>query len=152
MSDRSPMFVRAGEGDSFSILGGDVVTIKVSGAQTGEAFALVETFCPPGGGPPPHVHDREDETFYVVQGEFAFHTPTGVVKSGPGGVVHLPRGLPHYFRNIGSEPGTLVIAVHPAGFERFVEEFSSVPADLPPDMDRIGAIAAKYGITFAPMF
>lgn len=59
--------VPAGQGSTFHILGGDVVTIKLTGQETGGAFALLETVTPPGAGPPPHVHHREDETFYVLE-------------------------------------------------------------------------------------
>ena len=63
----------AGEGRSIWVVG-DRYTIKASGNDTGGAFAMIEAIVPHGNGPPPHIHSREDEAFYVLEGELQFHT------------------------------------------------------------------------------
>jgi quercetin dioxygenase-like cupin family protein len=62
----------AGEGRSSWVVG-DRYTIKCSGNDTSGAYALMEAFVPPGGGPPPHFHSREAEAFYILDGELQFH-------------------------------------------------------------------------------
>lgn len=88
----------------------------------------------------------------MLAGRFEFRTPSGAVRTGPGGVVHAPRDIPHYFRNVGDSPGRLLVTAHPAGFERFIEEFSRIPSDGPPDPAQMAAVGARYGIEFLPDF
>src|SRR5437763_14005735 len=76
--------LNAGEGKAYWVVG-DLYTILASGADTGGAYALIHATVPPGGGPPPHVHRREDEAFYVLGGEVAFHADGRDVGAGAGG-------------------------------------------------------------------
>jgi quercetin dioxygenase-like cupin family protein len=61
--------LQAGKGRAVWVVG-DHYTVKCSGEDTGGAFTLIEVLVPPGSGPPPHIHRREDEMFYVLAGEF----------------------------------------------------------------------------------
>jgi quercetin dioxygenase-like cupin family protein len=108
----------------------------------------------PGGGSPPHVHSREDETFYVVEGEFEFLVAGAPIRLKAGEHLFAPRDVPHNFRNVGSEPGKMIITATPAGLENFFSEIgtklsSRDDAPVPPspdDIARLVATAPKYGL------
>ena len=93
---------------------GTTSTRKVSGAQTGGAFALLEAVVPPGGGPP-HIHDAEDETFIILQGEIALTTPAGTSTAAVGTVVPVPKGTLHSYATVGAEPVRMLFLYVPAG-------------------------------------
>jgi mannose-6-phosphate isomerase-like protein (cupin superfamily) len=103
---------------------------------------------PPKGGPPLHVHEREDELFYVVEGHYLFQCGDQSVQVSQGGLVYLPKGIPHGFRNIGSTPGVLLNTITPGGFEQFFAEIDELPKDQPLDREKVNAIAAEYGPSF----
>lgn len=131
-----------------------LATVHVRGEETGGAMAIVEMLAPAGSMPPLHVHSREDETFYVMEGEMEFYVGnTAPVRVGAGGCAVAPRGVPHSFKVTSDEPTRLLVVATPAGFEDFVDEVSDPapqntlpPADAPPDMGRIMAAAEKAGI------
>jgi quercetin dioxygenase-like cupin family protein len=143
-----PKHLPADQSRTFHLFGGDQVTIKLTGKETDGAYTLIETVTPPGMGPPPHVHTREEETFCIVKGELEFTIRGKTIRPNPGDVLIAPKGLPHVFRNIGQTPAKLMIVCRPAGFEHFVEEFAQVPPDGAPDFPRMAAIAARHGIEF----
>jgi quercetin dioxygenase-like cupin family protein len=119
---------------------GDLVTFKISGEDAAGAFTLGEEIIPPQGGPPPHTHTREDETFYVLEGELEFVVGGRTISAAAGSVVYGPRGIVHSFRNVVSTPSRMVVIITPAGLEEFFEEVGepvtdpSSPPDGPPDM------------------
>ena len=80
---------------------GDLYRFLVTGAETGGAYFAMEAVVPPGGGPPPHTHAREDETFYVLEGRVDFRLGDERVTAGPGDFVNVPRGRVHNFHNAG---------------------------------------------------
>ncbi len=139
-----------GSGKQFQALG-DQVTVLLSGEQTGGAFTLVEVVTPPGGGPPPHWHTREDECFIVLEGRIELWQD-GVWSEAPGGsVIYLPRGSRHTYRNPGDTPLRMIVKAAPAGFEVFFEQFAEgCNAPGGPDFARLGAIAGEHGIFFVP--
>jgi quercetin dioxygenase-like cupin family protein len=137
-----------GEGRVLRIFGGEVITFKAGTDDTGGAFTLYQTVLPPQGGPPRHVHHREDEAFYVLEGELLFQVGDQELKAGPGTYLWAPRDIPHTFKNTGSTPAKLLVLITPAGFERFMAEFASLPLDQPPDPQKMKVIGAKYGLEF----
>lgn len=145
--------LKPGEGKAVWVVG-DRYTIKTSGAETGGAFALVEALVLPGGGPPPHVHRREDEAFYVLEGELAFHVDGRDIAAGAGAWVTLARGSLHHFKNVSDRPARMLIVVTPAGLERFFLEVGREAGDgdgesmpsTPADIEKLLAIAPQYGI------
>jgi quercetin dioxygenase-like cupin family protein len=141
-------YVAPGGGKTFNVIGGDQITIKVGGEVTEGAFTVIETTTPPHAGPPLHVHDREDESFYVLEGVFEFHIGSSSTRAQAGAFVMAPRRIPHRFQNVGETHGKLLIVCQPAGFEKFVEEFATLPPDQPPDMEKMLALGRKYGIDF----
>ena len=141
------------EGRPISIAG-DLAIIKVGSAETEGRYTLFEYIVLPGGGPPPHVHSREDEAFYVLSGEFLFHLEGQNIHAELGSFIYSPKGALHTFVNIGSVPGRMLILTTPAGLEKFFEEaghpvtdLSAPPSPLTPeDLEKIKSIAPKYGI------
>jgi quercetin dioxygenase-like cupin family protein len=120
--------LRSGEGRSLWVVG-DHYTIKAGGEDTGGAFALIEALVPPGSGPPPHIHQREDEAFYILEGELLFHVDGHDIAAGTGSWITLARGSLHHFKNLGDQPARMLIVVTPAGLERFFEEVGRVAGD-----------------------
>jgi mannose-6-phosphate isomerase-like protein (cupin superfamily) len=95
---------------SYSVVG-DRYTFLITGAETGGAYAVFDCFVPPGSGSPPHLHQREDEAFFVVEGEFEFTVAGERVGVSTGGFMFGRRGVPHNFKNIGSAPGRMIVTV-----------------------------------------
>src|SRR5207248_1646151 len=134
---------------------GDVYRFLATGADTDGKYALFEAVVGPGGGPPPHVHSREEEGFYVLEGEITFTVNGERVVAGAGTFANMPAGTPHAFKNESSKPARMLISVAPAGLERmFLEVGVPLPEGAttasPPTKDEIEkllAVAPGYGIT-----
>jgi len=142
------------EGKAFWIPGEMLVAFRGTGEDTGGAYSLFELTAQPQGGPPPHRH-RDDEGFYVLEGEFEFLCGDVTIGANAGSFVHIPKGTVHTFKNVGTAPGRLLITASPAGpHERFFEEVGEPAADRtsppvpegPPDIERLVAAAATHGI------
>jgi quercetin dioxygenase-like cupin family protein len=154
-TDQSPLHRPAGTGATY--LGpGDVYRFLVTGAETGGAYFAMEAIVAPGGGPPPHIHHREDETFSIVEGECRLLLGDEWITAGVGDLVHVPRGAVHCFRNESTETMRMIVTFTPAGIESFFQEtlqLTQAPtADIPDDIDaiaaRYAAAAPRYGIQF----
>ena len=143
----------AGEGRSIWVTG-DRYTVKCGGNDTGGAYALVEALVPPGNGPPTHIHSREDEAFYVLEGELLFHVDGHSFTATSGAWVTLARGSWHSFQNTGSQPARMLIVVTPAGLENFFLEVGreAIARETEPvaptseDIQKLLQTAPKYGI------
>jgi len=122
--------------------------VKVVGAETADAYAVITLSVAPGGGPPLHAHPG-NETFYVLTGAFAFtqQDATGVstFRAGPGAVVHAPGGAPHRFENVGAGRATMLQVVSPEVVDFLRELGAAFPPGAQPDMERMLALNAKYG-------
>ena len=135
-----------GEGETLNVLGNRCV-VKVGAAQTGGLLMTMESHVDPQAGPPPHVHHREDETFYILEGDFEFRLGDETIRAGAGAFVYAPRGQVHTFRNISpTQQGRLLVTTVPAGIEAFYQRLNALPPG-PPDVARVRAIAQEYGIT-----
>ena len=142
-----------GEGEARWWLGG-LATIKATGEETDGRYTLVEVLEPEGEAPP-HVHHREDEGFWVLEGEVTFEVGEETIKAGPGSFVFGPKGVPHRY-TIESGPARMLFVLSPAGFEEFIYA-SSEPAQertLPPEpegppseaeMEQLATLARQYG-------
>jgi mannose-6-phosphate isomerase-like protein (cupin superfamily) len=104
--------------DGESLPGADAGT-KASAASTGGSLTLVESRIE--GGPPRHVHAREDESFYVLDGTLSVSCGDDVFEAGPRSYVFLPRGVPHHFNTV-SGPATVLLIVTPGGIEAYFRE------------------------------
>jgi quercetin dioxygenase-like cupin family protein len=143
--------IAPGEGGGLWI-GGERLTVKLRGADTAGAIALLEDTVQPGYGPPPHFHTDENETFYVVSGQFRFTVEEQTIEAPAGTVATVPRGVLHTFQNVGPEPGKLLTLVWPAvAFEAFVGEVGTPePPTGPPDIEKLLEAAPRHGIIVPP--
>ena len=87
---------------------GDLYTFLVTGEESGGAYFAMEAFVPPGGGPPPHIHSREDETFYLLEGEIEFLLGDETILAGPGDFVTSPAAPSTASRTSATRPAKLV--------------------------------------------
>lgn len=157
IQERRITHVPEGEGKTVWMVGTDLITFKATGEDTGGEFALFDSLVLPGGGPPPHVHTRESESFYVVEGEFEFLAGDEWIKAAPGSFVHVPKGALHTLKNAGEEPGRLLTLVVPAGLEKFFEEIGAPGTDIsspppfgPEEIERMLSALPKYGLEMPP--
>jgi mannose-6-phosphate isomerase-like protein (cupin superfamily) len=116
--------VQAGEGRTLPTPTADLVTIKADTRQTNGSMTVMEFRVAPGSGPATHIHLREDELWWVLEGDFRFRTGDDWLQASTGGMAFGPRGMPHAFQNIGTTPGRLLIVTTPSGLERFFEQFA----------------------------
>lgn len=145
MGGSSPkgLAVRPGEREhSRSPLGGDVTYI-VRGEQSNGSLAALEVANPAGEGPPLHVHTREDEVVYVLEGEIRWKLGDQLTLTGPGSLVFIPRGEPHTWQNVGDGNCRMLITFTPAGMEGFFDQLSSL-TEFDPHLFR--AAAAEHGM------
>ncbi len=125
-------------------LGGLGVVFKISAAQTGGTFAVVEHPVDPGRLVLPHVHQHEDEYSYVLEGTIGARVGDQEVFAGPGSYVIKPRGLMHTFWNPGPAQARLLEVISPAGFEAYFAELAKAG-----DPRRREDLAKKYGVTYS---
>jgi quercetin dioxygenase-like cupin family protein len=143
-----PIHVPSGEGKKVSVIG-NALSIRIHGRDTGGAFSVVESREAPGGGPPPHIHQREHETFQVLEGEYEFTVAGKTIRAQKGATVFAPRGLPHSFRNVGRTDGHLMVTLTPAGFEEFFEEVGALTPQQQ-EIPRVIEIGKRYGLEILP--
>lgn len=141
-----PVIVPKEQGKSNSVLGG-VLTIKITAEETNGAFSVVEGVYPPQTGPPLHVHEEEDEIFYLLEGEFETQVGSVSFKASAGAWLSLPRKIPHGYKCVGNSSGKVLLVITPGGFEKSFVEIASLPPD-PQDMKKIIEIFARYGCEF----
>lgn len=126
---------------------GNQVWQRAGGPQTDGQAGLIEQITFAGLGSPDHVHHREDEMFYVLEGELRFFSEGQTWVLGPGGFAFLPRNVPHGFRTEGNTAARSLLLVTPAGFEGFVQTLSTAePAASPPEMKILMTTAARFGL------
>jgi mannose-6-phosphate isomerase-like protein (cupin superfamily) len=133
---------------------GDVYRFLATGDDTNGKYALIEALVGPGGGPPPHVHSREEEGFFILEGEIMFTINGERVVATAGMFANLPVGTPHSFKNESNKPAKMLVSVAPAGLEKMFMEIgvplaegatTALPATRE-DIEKLLAIAPKYGI------
>jgi quercetin dioxygenase-like cupin family protein len=148
----APIFAGPGEGEALWFFG-SLVTIKASAETTAGSLAVIEHLAPRGSGSPLHVHTREDEWFYVIEGELTLWVGGETIVAPAGSFAFGPKGIPHTF-TVSSEEARFLLVAEPAGFDRFVRAVGEPaqrleippPATDPPDVAALTAIAAEYGI------
>jgi len=150
---RSPLLCAEGAGEALWFLG-TLSTIKSSGETTGGRVSVVETLAAQGPASPMHLHRREDEWFYVMEGDLTFWVGGQVIEAPAGSFVYGPRDIPHTF-TVASEEARFLLATEPAGFfDAFVRaagepaarrEIPPAPTE-PPDIAGLTALAATYGM------
>jgi mannose-6-phosphate isomerase-like protein (cupin superfamily) len=143
-------FVRPGEGQAIWFLR-NRITVKATADSTGGAFGLVESLIAPGFSPPLHVHHREDESFYVLEGELTMQCGEERFRAAAGAFVFLPRDVPHTFVVEGDRPARMLTFLTPGGGEGvFIDggrqpESDGLPPATPPDVNALKTVSARYG-------
>lgn len=146
-TEQSP-YLSSRDKDTFRFLG-IPTQVRATADITNGSFGLLEQWeMPVGFASPYHTHHREDESFYVLEGELAFVCGGAWFKAGPGTFVYGPREVAHGFKVIGNTPARMLLMCNPGGFERFVLEQTTPITEppFPPDMAKLMTMAAKYGI------
>jgi quercetin dioxygenase-like cupin family protein len=131
---------------------GMLAEIKATAADTGGQYTLVEVTCPPGFEAPLHVHHREDEAFVVLEGSARLRVGEDTFDVSAGDYALGPRDIPHAY-TVGDAGCRMLFLCTPGGLENLVREMSEPagsrtlpsPADEPPDLERMAAIAAANG-------
>jgi mannose-6-phosphate isomerase-like protein (cupin superfamily) len=152
MSSKSKQatIIDAGKGRRLSVLG-HVVNVMLGSAETqGDSFVF-EAISPAGLFVPPHLHEYEDEYGDIIEGVYEVFLDGRIYTAETGAVLYCPRHTSHGFRNIGATPGKMIWLSTPGtSVERFFDELGALPADAPPDMEKVVGIFAKYSIQVLP--
>lgn len=147
MTDLAPTRTLSEAGELLRIFDEEFV-VRVTGGETGGAYALITGSVAPGGGPPLHAH-RGPETVYVLSGEFEFtrRDASGVAttRGGPGAVFHAPAGVFHRFENVSPTRSALLSVIPAAAVEMLREFAAAFPPGSEPDLENLLRIQAKYG-------
>lgn len=131
-----------GEGTVVRGPAGGPATIKARTATTNGSLALLEVTIGPKEGPPAHIHHREDEAWYLLDGRFRFRADDELFDAAPGSFVFVPRGTTHCFQNLEDRPSRILVLFTPSGMERFFEEHARLPSG-PVDAARYAEIADR---------
>lgn len=134
---------------------GHLMSILISSSDTNGSFSLIHGFEIKGLEPPPHTHTKEDESFYILDGEINYTADKEVFHAKRGDWVFLPRNIQHSFK-VQTDQAEVLIHLSPGGFEEYFKEMSEPAKALiipprpqgPPDVKRIIETASKYGIKF----
>jgi quercetin dioxygenase-like cupin family protein len=147
----APAMTRRGDGEARWWFGA-LAEITLTGDQTGGVLSIVEVTEPPGSAAPLHVHHREDETFWILEGEVTFEVGGSTIRAGVGDVVFGPRDVPHRY-TVGDAGCRMLFIMTPAGFEGLVRDMSvparrrtpAPPSDEEPDWEHVAAVARAHG-------
>jgi mannose-6-phosphate isomerase-like protein (cupin superfamily) len=132
-------------------LGSIGVRFLIDGAEAGERFSLVEhPMSPRALAAPLHLHTREDEYSFVLQGRMGALLGDDVVEAGPGELVFKPREQWHTFWNAGDEPCRILEIISPAGFERFFQELVDMGGVAEADPEAFARLRQRYGLEMQP--
>jgi mannose-6-phosphate isomerase-like protein (cupin superfamily) len=139
-----------GEGQAIWFLRNHM-TIKATAQTTGGAYGLVESRIAPGFSPPLHVHHREDEAFWILEGELSMRCGDRTFRVGPGSFVFLPREVPHTFVVESDTPARMLTLLTPGGGEGvFIEggrpaEHDGLPPAAALDIDALARVSERFG-------
>lgn len=133
---------------------GDAYTLLATSEQTNDAYLTVHARVQPGNGPPPHIHTRQEESFYVIEGEMTFWLDGQPLKAGPGRFVRIPPGRPHTFKNESDSDVVMLFSLVPCGrmdqfFRAIAEPLAPGETPSPPTPEVIARVleqAPRYGI------
>jgi quercetin dioxygenase-like cupin family protein len=151
-TDVAPIALGPDEGEALWAFGA-LAILKATHETTGGRVAVIEHRAPRGAGSPLHVHRREDEWFYVIDGELTLWVGGEIVEAPAGAFAYGPRGIPHTL-TVSSEEARFLLVTEPGGFEGMLRalgqpaptlSFPPAPTE-PPDMGRILEVCAEYGI------
>jgi quercetin dioxygenase-like cupin family protein len=140
----SELIIKPGHAKTWEL--GGIIECKVPGAQTGDAYTILGITLEKGQGAPMHIHKREDEVFYILEGTCTFGLGDEVVTAEAGTTVILKKGLTHFFRNDSTTPMKALITAVPGGLDRYFDEVTTAIAEQKPE--EIDNINKRYEIEF----
>lgn len=146
----APMTQASGAREPFAerlVFGEGTVVLRATAATTGGSLTIFEEI-PPLLDTPPHVHSREDELFYILEGEHIVRRGEMEFSVGPGDAVFLPRGVPHAQRRVVRGEGRLLVVCSPAGFEGFLRDLAAADAEGRLGPDAYAAASERAGINW----
>lgn len=146
LQEQRPIVLDAGSGQTIQGPAGGPLTFKVRGAATAGALTAFENVIAPGDGPPLHTHDREGESWYIVEGALRFKIGNELHAASTGAFVYVPPGTPHCFQNIGQTPARILVLFSPAGMEAFFDRFAELPPG-PVDPEVFATLGGGAGMT-----
>jgi mannose-6-phosphate isomerase-like protein (cupin superfamily) len=129
------------------VFGEVTILVRLATETTAGAFSLFEEVAPMVDTPR-HVHENEDELFYVLEGEHVFEVGEEEFRAGPGGLVFAPRGMPHAQRRVVSAAGRVLVLTAPGGFEGFFRELAAAHEAGTLGPEAYAEASRKYGITW----
>jgi quercetin dioxygenase-like cupin family protein len=145
MNDDKSIILGSGEGRMIPVPGHRIIR-KVSGVETNGAFAMLEVELE-GDGPPLHIHNAEDESFYVLEGEMVFQVGDRRINVTAGSFIFVPRGTIHSFARNGHAPARFLVTYSPAGFEHFFEEAVDLDVtDTEAYIAKANSLAKRYNM------
>ncbi len=142
-----PILTDAGGGPTFTMLGTTMRMIATA-AGTGGRFTVLEQVTPAGWGPPRHIHSREDEIFYILEGTYELHVGDERRTVSAGASAILPRNVPHGFRNVASTPSRLLSVITPGGLEEYF--LAVAKCSPPPNPAQLVELARPFGLILLP--
>ena len=144
---QEPVVVLPDSGEQLNIAGSQTFH-KIKSSATNSALSVMEFVTPPGKGVALHVHEREDELVYLLEGEIEVTLGNQKMKAVPGVMALLPRGIPHGFTNIGNKPSRLLDTILPGQFDNYFVELAALYAAGDPSEEQIDGLSKKYRIKY----
>jgi quercetin dioxygenase-like cupin family protein len=144
---QEPVVVLPNSGEQLKIAGSQTFH-KIKSSATNGVFSVIEFVTPPGKGVALHVHEREDELVYLLEGEIEVTLGNQKMKAVPGVMALLPRGIPHGFTNIGNKPSRLLDTILPGQFDNYFVELAALYAAGDPSQEQVDRLSRKYRIKY----
>jgi len=141
--DPKPIFIPPNSGKAMEFLS---VTHKLTGSQTSGAYYLFESVFGPGDGNRLHVHSREDEVGYVLEGALEIRLSNQTVVVEAGSVAHLPKNIPHAIRNPLETPSRYLFMAIPAGLDLWFDALDAARQNNVLDDEMFNKLSLDYGI------
>jgi quercetin dioxygenase-like cupin family protein len=147
MPSLAPKVLEPREGLRLQSGPGRDLIFKVTGEDTGGALDYFIVEVAPKGGPPLHVHRRQEETIHALTGRYKLQIGDEAFQIEEGGFAYLPSTVPHAFLNLTDEPGEVVVVYTPGGGHKFYEELGPLTRNGTPDRTTVAALFEKYDMT-----
>lgn len=144
---QAPIVVLPGGGDPLRIGEGQFVH-KVNSRDTNGVFSVVEVVTPPQGKVALHVHEREDELVYVLDGTIEVTLGDQTMTATTGVLALLPRGIPHGFTNVGNSASRVLDTILPGNFDAYFVEMAALYSKKEPNPEEVDALSRKYAIRY----
>ena len=123
-------------------------TVRISSRDTGGDYCVCEMTTLPGAGVSLHVHERDEEFYYIIEGAYEIQAGAELYVANAGAMVVIPRNVPHMFKNTGACIARALMIFRPGGFDQLLGEMRELGATATVDPNQRQALLAKWGITF----